>query len=351
MNRVIAALILIGVSVAGQRTAIAAPSTYQIRDLGVFASAPFASLLINDNGYIAVGDRLISPDGAGTPLGGWAFDINSSGQSVGISRPGSATQTGFLTSADGVTTSLPLPAYSAATGLNDIGAVVGYAGASSTSAYSAYVIDASGFHDLGVGPWSVASRINNSGQVVGTTETTSSTGSSKAFLFDRGTVTYIAAPNSRGTYGSDINDSGVIVGTFLRTAVPGPGTRNYPFTFEGGSLIQIGAQQNLTGLGVAINDQGWVVGAGNFGGRQVGYLWDGSVARDLNSLVANAGTWRVHYALDINNGGDIVGLADSNGETHYVLLSAVPEPSALLMLAAGGLLMCGQLRRVAVSRH
>jgi hypothetical protein len=57
---------------------------------------------------------------------------------------------------------------------------------------------------------------------------------------------------------------------------------------------------------------------------------------DLNSLISPTSGWVLEQANAINDNGQIVGFGTIDGETHGFLLTPVPEPGSLSLLAVGG---------------
>jgi len=129
--------------------------------------------------------------------------------------------------------------------------------------------------DLGTlgGSRSLAYGINDSGKVVGSSDTTSD-GGSHAFLYDEG-----ATPKMQ-----DMNDLG---------------------TLSGGDLVQANS----------INDSGKVVGYSfTSDGEQHGFLYDESATpkmQDLNDLIPADSGWTINEATAINSDGKIA----ANGDT------------------------------------
>jgi probable HAF family extracellular repeat protein len=78
-----------------------------------------------------------------------------------------------------------------------------------------------------------------------------------------------------------------------------------------------------------INDLGQIVGYSTGGGTR-GFLYENGAMLDLNALIDPASGWRIQTGNDINNAGQIVGIAQRDTEPwgHAVLLTPVPEPSA-----------------------
>ena len=93
------------------------------------------------------------------------------------------------------------------------------------------------------------------------------------------------------------------------------------------------------GLGEAfgINASGQVVGWKD--GHA--FLWEDGAAYDLNGLIASDSGWTLTSAEGINDVGQIVGWGSHDGQTHAFLLTPIPEPGTLALVALGvvGLLM------------
>ncbi len=117
-----------------------------------------------------------------------------------------------------------------------------------------------------------------------------------------------------------LNDAGLLAGQHV--ARPESGTR--------GISLGPGAWQSLDTLGGefstarGLNDRGVVVGHSLTTGNEShhGFLFTGSRMYDLNDLIADR-EWEVILALDVNNRGEIVGVATRHGIDRAVLL--VPD--------------------------
>jgi probable HAF family extracellular repeat protein len=85
-----------------------------------------------------------------------------------------------------------------------------------------------------------------------------------------------------------------------------------------------------------INDSGQVVGwADTSGGNWHAFLYSNGAMADLNALVPASG-WTLENANAINDSGQIVGYGiNPSGSTDAFLLTPTPEPSTLVLLAAG----------------
>lgn len=235
---------------------------------------------INETGYLW-------QNGSRINLSMGAFDINSAGLVVGQGR-GYNNQVHAVMWQQGTMADLfPLFAEaSCATGVNDTGSIVGWAATSLSPIRFEGFLWRNGFTlDLGyLGRGAVTLGINAHDQVVGCAEKTIQVGGqdlivSRAFSWENGVRTDLETPS--GSYGSRayaVNDAGQIVGT------------------ESGKAC----------------------------------IWDGGRLYYLQDLVVDGPPlWEGATAWDINNMGQIV--------VGTSLLTPIPEPATLALLALGGL--------------
>lgn len=209
-----------------------------------------------------------------------AHDINNCGQVVGYAvkyEPQAADlKHAFLW--------LPSPAYGLGVGLNDI------------------------HDDIGIGySWSVATAINDRGQVTGYFCCDSSDAQTRSFLWEAGQVTVLPLPvGFTDMRARDINERGQIVGW----ATCGVECGTFAFLWENDSVVL------LNGLGVCtdgypndeawgINNDGQIIGASSRPSaadctRSQAVLWENGAASDLSQ-----GSNSVR-ALAINDGGEVL---------------------------------------------
>jgi probable HAF family extracellular repeat protein len=258
--------------------------------------------------------------------------------------------------------------------INDSGQVVGAAYTSDPFAH-AYRYDGT-MHDLGTlgGTTSFAYGINNNGQVVGFASTGS--GADHAFLYSGSTMTDLGTlgetfPNS---YAYGINSSGQIVGS---TAM-GSTQNAHALLYGSGTVKDLNTLLDSSGVGwkviaaSGINDSGWIVANGFYSSGDVrdallltpvsglagDYDGDGIVGpEDYNLWKSSFGSTK--FLLADGNGNGLVDAADYSvwrdrldqalvvGSGSALLsagpLSAVPEPSTMLLMLVASMNYVGWL--------
>ena len=219
-----------------------------------------------------------------------------------------------------------------ANGVNDAGQVVGCSQTSSGSGH-AFLYSGGVMQDLlpGVSS-SAANAINNAGQVVGG----SSVGSG-AFLWSSGgglqDLDTLPSPYNAGSVAIAINDAGQVVGYCQDSSMT-----SHPFLWSSGSgMVDLGTLPGGTVCEpTGINNAGQVVGysASSVGGVHP-FLYSGGVMYNLNSLVQNLPAGVVlSGAYGINDRGQIIadgGIGGYSGHG-YVLTPKVSAVAPLELL-------------------
>ena len=150
-----------------------------------------------------------------------------------------------------------------------------------------------------------------------------------------------------------INNAGQVVGASTTTS----DIDVHATLWNGSTAIDLGTLGGSFSYAYAINNSGQIVGVSTTIGNTFFHatLWTGDTLIDLNSLLdvgtINAG-WQLADAHGINDNGWIVGNAYNNltGQAHAFLLSPgvaapVPEPATYTMMLAGLCLLSFSARR------
>lgn len=319
----------------------AAPSTYQVTDLGELGPGGVAAL--NDAGQIAGAAPGLDDIahgflwGAGQPqlLGALpkqhasiAYGLNSRGQAAGASYNIPGRGRAFFW--DGVPRrigSLPGFPYSEARGVNDAGQVAGSAETGGHDRWRAAVAraflwDGGAMTDLGTlgGPYSRAYGISSAGVIVGKADT-AVFGQTHAFTWSDGQMQDLGTLGGANSLAYRINDRGQVVG-YSET---GKGTTRHAFLTTEGQMRDLGTLPGLEdSVACDVNGAGEAVGsampAPDAPGQRA-LLWRGGQIIDLNHLLPPNSGWVLTGASAINNKGQIAGNGTLRGQPHAFLLT------------------------------
>lgn len=206
--------------------------------------------------------------------------------------------------------------WSAATGINAAGSVVGQIGSANGEVH-AFHWTRSSFTNLtpSGATHSSAQGIDNSNSVAVLARGDAWT---RAFIWADGAITDLDIPNV--SYVADLSEAGDVVG-WRRNGV----RRDQAFQWRDGALTDLPSLGGLSSLAFAVNGQGVVAGRAENSARQYkAVVWKDGAVTDLGALVpeAGAGTGILSGAPGLNAAGDVAGFSRApDGTTHAVLWS------------------------------
>ena len=364
---------LVGIAAAailGMATSVLAAGPYSIIPIDTLGGDRNFANDISDTGFVTGNSRKsggtqlfpyvwqngvveeipILPD---VPTFGRGFGVNNAGVVAGESGNGPSKAFRYDSTTDVIVDlgSLPGGSGGVANDINNAGRIVG-AASNGQSVRAFYSDGASGgpLIDLGTplgtdDSFGRAYGISGNGIVAGAARNAADTTSEPTLWLDDGlggyTPTTIGSP-AGSVFGEAFaaTDDGQAVG---RYSDPVSG-QTRAFFYDGASSVDLGLLAGVSfdnARALDLNEAGQIVGyvadfdnAPSFGGAAV--LWETGEIFDLNSLIPAGSGWNLLSANGINSQGQIVGFGTLGGDTRAFLLTPVPEPSSLVLLAGAG---------------
>ncbi len=192
-----------------------------------------------------------------------------------------------------------------------------------------------------IGPaagYTAVSGVNDAGDVVGDTRAITSSQTYAAFVWRNGVLTTLSTPPGGVSAASAINNNGVVIGSYSDATRADSGAAKW----VNGVRTRLRDLPGFSSSPSAINDAGVIVGhadapPANIAGRWEyrAMIWVNDQPLDLNTLVALSAGRRLEDAVAINSSGDVVG-SDDRGEP-YLLLAGPPtattNPGRLINLS------------------
>lgn len=238
--------------------------------------------------------------------------------------------------------------YGLASNINNSGQIAGYAYGLDNYAHAAIFQVGNPTVFINEFDWAnLPVFINNSGQVAGTNEKFppdwQQPSYRQAYLYGGAYAGSLGTLGGTYSVATGLNDAGQVIG-YSATA----SGVDHPFLYTNGSMIDLGTL-GVSGTLNDINNAGVIVGSG--GGSA--FIYRDGTMQNLASVTNFSGSNFVSLAnaTSINNAGQVVGYGlTSSGETHAFLLSPlvispVPEPATYGTIGALGLVGLALRRR------
>lgn len=334
----VAAISLLMLSALATEVPRGAATSYIVTDLGTFGTVQSAQAFeLNEAGQVvgrAATRAFLWQNGAKTDLGtlggpsATANALNEAGQIVGHSTFATLSQTRAVLWNNGVITNLTpdiaSTEFSSATGINEAGQIVGNIG--NTVAFLWQNGARTSLGHLG-GGGSFVSDINDSGVAVGSS-------TRHPFAWQNGTMTDLGLLDGDEEGGAAaINGAGQIVGSSGFTDPDTYEQTSRAFLYSNGLMTALPVPSTEAYAG-DINESGTVVGSMRAAGGVSnfhGWIYVDGTVTNLNHLIPQNSGLHIAYAHAVNNEGQIAATAfDAQGHYHAVLLTpgTAAPPSA-----------------------
>lgn len=362
--------------IGGERTSFFY-SGGRMREIALLGVRNGSANAINENGWavggthwsavstvIAYNYRSDGSVGAITPATAaysFATHINNHGEALGTyytqppSSPG-AVQRAFFYS-EGRQQYLGWGGYTVATGLNDSGQVSGYGRMPGSDTLHAFRWQNGTTTELGTlgGSYATTQDINEAGQIIGTSALAGPAGAepTHAFLWDNGRMSDLGTLGGSNSTALDLNDAGDVVGSSLI----GDGNTQHAFLYRDGAMHDLGTFGGANSVALGTNELGDVVGVADLAqndplGRPIehAFLYRNGTMIDLSASLAasfNDITYIDPYSVLTSDVGHVLlyGITAS-GLRGVFMLTPIPEPATAALLLAGLLVLgAGALRR------
>lgn len=192
------------------------PNSMQTQVIGINNRGDTVGFYIDqagvNHGFMDLGGTFTTADLPGTPFN-QLLGLNNRGQAAGFFQDAGGQSHAYIRETDGAFLVLPIP-NSTATGINDLGEIVGFTMPTTTTA-SGFILLNDKLTMLNVpgSTFTQAFGINNLGQIVG--DYTDAAGNMHGFVYDHGRYLQVDGPGSTMTTINGLNDQGDIVGFFV----------------------------------------------------------------------------------------------------------------------------------------
>jgi probable HAF family extracellular repeat protein len=234
----------------------------------------------------------------------------------------------------------------AALAVNDSNLVVGYGSVAAGGRTAAWAWRDGVMSEITTLPGatqSYAYDVSNTGYIAGLATAPGIT--SRPWVHRNGVTTILPIPDGmRSGSANAVNNAGIVVGSYEANRVIGTFMASM---WVGGAQIDLGTLGGAFPSSVArsINSQQDVVGTASNDNGDTGFLWRGGTMYDLRTLLEpGSPSTQILAATGINDAGQIAATALVNGRQFAVLLTPVPTPGTVAVLALAGVFVIRRRR-------